>query len=130
MNNQDLIDEIIGEFDGVFTGELPKTFNPDLDIRITTSSEGKATIHATAIGISLTEDQFNLRAKKIAQSNLPTNRQLNMPTFKGSGFSFGIKKINDNSFVVKISEDTHFARVFIDKAQALQISEWLSDNLK
>jgi hypothetical protein len=130
MNKQDLIDEIIGEFDGVFAGKLPKKFNPDLDIRITTSSDGVTTIHATAIGISLTEDQFNLRAKELAQSNLPTKSSLNMPTFKGSGFSFGIKKINDNSFVVKISEDTHFARVFIDKLQALQISEWLSENLK
>jgi hypothetical protein len=130
MNNQDLIDEIIDEFGGVFTGKLPKKFNPDLDIRITTSADGKTTIHATAVGISLTEDQFNRRAKKLALSNLPTKKSLSMPTFKGSGFSFGIKKINDDSFVVKISEDTHFARVFIDKGQALQISEWISENLK
>jgi hypothetical protein len=60
------LDDAVVELNGVFDGSLPEVeFNPDYDFWVTTTMDGKATLHAVAAGFSVTKEQFQQRAKEL-----------------------------------------------------------------
>jgi hypothetical protein len=62
------LDDAVIELNGVFDGSLPK-YNPDYDFWVTTTMDGKATLHAVAAGFSVTKEQFQQRAKELGFVN-------------------------------------------------------------